>query len=142
MHDIGTIVWLILVIIGVVSSIRQQMRRSQQPVQSAPAAAPTALPPDFVLPPVIAPVPAPVPAPSPTPAAMPPIAARRARPQQPAPAAATAISSVPVTGTSPIRGMFQRGSLVRAIIAAEVLGAPKAQQEQTIWSPRHSEPSI
>ncbi|MGB6986209.1 MAG: hypothetical protein WBD74_09590, partial [Candidatus Aquilonibacter sp.] len=46
-------------------------------------------------------------------------------------------------GTSPIRGMFGGGAtLVRAIVAAEVLGPPKALQEKTIWSPRHSEPSI
>ncbi|MGA8841322.1 MAG: hypothetical protein WB491_12625, partial [Candidatus Aquilonibacter sp.] len=49
----------------------------------------------------------------------------------------------PAIRTSPIRGMFGgSATLVRAIVAAEVLGPPKAFQEQTIWSPRHSEPSI
>jgi hypothetical protein len=46
-------------------------------------------------------------------------------------------------GTSPIRGMFGgSATLVRAIVAAEVLGQPISMQERTIWSPRHSEPSI
>jgi hypothetical protein len=40
-------------------------------------------------------------------------------------------------------GMFEgKASLVRAIVAAEVLGKPKALQEQSLWSPRHSEPSM
>lgn len=40
-------------------------------------------------------------------------------------------------------GMFKKkNAFVRAIVAAEVLGKPKALQEQSIWSPRYSEPSI
>lgn len=45
-------------------------------------------------------------------------------------------------GTLPLRGMFARENLARAFIAAQVFGPPKALQEQSIWSPRHSEPSI
>jgi hypothetical protein len=48
-----------------------------------------------------------------------------------------------VDGTGAVRGMFEGpATLVRAIVAAEVLGPPKSLQEQSIWSPRHSEPSI
>ncbi|MGB6063044.1 MAG: hypothetical protein WBG27_15185, partial [Candidatus Aquilonibacter sp.] len=62
------------------------------------------------------------------------------RPKEPPPL--EALFHAPIR-TSPIRGMFGgSATLVRAIVAAEVLGPPKAFQEQTIWSPRHSEPSI
>jgi hypothetical protein len=142
MHDIGPIIWIVIVLIGVVSSIRKNMQRAR--AQQAPASqqmatqqrAPSAPPPvaaprfmasAFSMPPVDAPRP-----PRPVPA--PPVA--------PAPVSYSFAPAVRV-GTNPIRGMFGGGAtLVRAIVAAEVLGPPKAFQEQTIWSPRHSEPSI
>ena|SRR5579872_2339564 len=38
--------------------------------------------------------------------------------------------------------MFEdRTNLMRAVVAAEVLGPPAALREHTFWSPRHSEPS-
>jgi hypothetical protein len=45
-------------------------------------------------------------------------------------------------GTKPLRGMFDKENLARAFIAAQVFGKPKALQEQSIWSPPHSDPSI
>jgi hypothetical protein len=138
-HDIGAIIWIIIVAIAVISSMRRNVQRAraaqaartrqtqpvqqQQPppppvavqaVQRSPSRSAMA---GFAMPPLDAP------AVAPPPRMPPPVAAR--------------------VGTSPIRGMFGGGAtLVRAIVAAEVLGPPKALQENTIWSPRHSEPSI
>jgi hypothetical protein len=149
MHDIGAIVWIILVLIGVFSSLRRSARRVALRGQ-APAAPPPQPPPASVvrsfaasagmaLPPVI-----------PPPVPVPPVAVRPAAPRPVAAPPAAAAPTPPVhpemgrpIGTSPIRGMFEGpATLVRAIVAAEVLGPPKSMQEQTIWSPRHSEPSI
>jgi hypothetical protein len=148
MHDLGAIIWLAIVLIGVISSIRRNIKRSraqnapQQPAmqQQPPMASPPPVPaPRSVLaglamPPVDAPPP-PRPVSTPRPVSPP-------KPAAPQPVFPVIESRAPV-GTSPIRGMFGGGAtLVRAIVAAEVLGPPKAFQEQTIWSPRHSEPSI
>jgi hypothetical protein len=147
MHNVGLIIWLIIVAFGVISSIRKNVQRAQAQRAAAPQAAvqpsqPRPQPPQpqpapprlvttaFAMPPVDPPPPPrPVPAPKPKPLA----------PQVPL----TLAPEHPRIGTSPIRGMFGgSATLVRAIVAAEVLGQPKAFQEQTIWSPRHSEPSI
>ena len=80
-----------------------------------------------------------------------PVVIKRAKPAQKAPVADHlvpdpdhAFRSVRSRqdGTLPLRGMFARENLARAFIAAQVFGPPKALQEQSIWSPRHSEPSI
>ena len=144
MHNLGLIVWLIIVAFGVISSIRKNAQRAQ---------AQRAAPPQRAMP---QPPPRPVPAPVPrTPLAMaafamPPVDAPQPPPRPVAPPAPKPAPPIPFTPlhvpsirTSPIRGMFGgSATLVRAIVAAEVLGPPKAFQEQTIWSPRHSEPSI
>lgn len=148
MHDIGGIVWIIVVVIAVISSIRRNAMRARNAQRAREAPAPTPAP-------VRAPIPVPPPAAPSRLAmsgfAMPPIdapipvvtaAARAPRPVAPTPPPFTPFMPARV-GTSPIRGMFEGGAtLVRAIVAAEVLGPPKAMQENTIWSPRHSEPSI
>ena len=147
MHNLGLIVWLIIVAFGVISSIRKNAQRAQarravapQPVMSqsapSPVPAPAPRPPvamaAFAMPPVDAPQPPPRPVASPVPKPAP----------KPPPLPFTPLHE-PLIRTSPIRGMFGgSATLVRAIVAAEVLGPPKAFQEQTIWSPRHSEPSI
>ncbi|HTC30101.1 MAG TPA: hypothetical protein VK702_05195 [Candidatus Acidoferrum sp.] len=143
MHDIGSIIWIAIVLIGVVSSIRKNMQRAR--AQRAPAPQQMA-----VQRPAPPPPPPPVSAPryAATAFAMPPVDPPP-RPVPPPPVAAApapasfAFAPAARIGTSPIRGMFGGGAtLIRAIVAAEVLGPPKAFQEQTIWSPRHSEPSI
>jgi hypothetical protein len=146
MHNIGLIIWLIIVAFGVISSIRKNVQRAQaqraaaappplqqrqpQPPQQQPAPAQRLVTAAFTMPPVDTP-------PPPRPVAPP-------KPRPPAPQAPLSLTPEhPRIGTSPIRGMFGgSATLVRAIVAAEVLGQPKAFQEQTIWSPRHSEPSI
>jgi hypothetical protein len=120
--NLGGIIWIVIVVIAVISSIRRniaRVRSAQAPQMQRPAPPPpVAAPPTVVVPAPVAPpkiVSAPS-LPTPTPAQV---------------------------GTSPIRGMFGgSATLVRAIVAAEVLGPPIALQERTIWSPRHSEPSI
>jgi len=157
MHDFGVLIWIILVLIGVVSSIRKNAQRARSqapPRQAAPPPRPVPVPP-----PVPAPQPVPmglhrllvtasgpvVPAQPIAPAAgMPgppviPVAAPR-----PSPVVAPAQPVHAPVGTGAIRGMFGGGgaTLVRAIVAAEVLGPPRAFGEQTSWSQRRSEPSI
>jgi hypothetical protein len=147
MHNLGLIVWLIIVAFGVISSIRKNAQRAQaqrapapQPARPQPPPRPVPVPvprpplAGFVMPPVDAPAP-PRPVSTLRQVAPPP-------PKPPPPIPFTPLHEPPIR-TSPIRGMFGgSATLVRAIVAAEVLGPPKAFQEQTIWSPRHSEPSI
>ena len=141
--SIGSLIWIIILVIAVISSIRRniqrvrsaqtvQMQRQQPAAASPPVAAPAVqisrravqIAPDVELPPV---PPPPVPAPTASAPLAPP----------------TTLPTAARVGTSPIRGMFGgSATLVRAIVAAEVLGPPIALQERTIWSPRHSEPSI
>jgi hypothetical protein len=124
--DVGLVVWLIFLAIGLVSGMRRRMRAgSAQPLPQAVPVQPF--------------VPQPV---APPPVAAPPVRAAPTPVPQP-PAAAPVFPGTAPSGTSPIRGMFSgSGTLIRAIVAAEVLGPPKALQEQSVWSPRHSEPSI
>jgi hypothetical protein len=132
--DLGSLIWTLVVVIGVVSSIIRSARKriaAQPKVPAQPAQAPVRrgvqlLKQDDVVAPAIVPR-------APTPVATPAVPAPPPAPVQPS------------SGRSPaFRGMFVgRGkALVSAIIAAEVLGPPKALQEQTLWSPRHSDPSI
>jgi hypothetical protein len=144
-RDIGGLIWIVIVVIGVISSIVKNAKRAAAQREAAR--------------PRMAPAPQPVPVPrAPSPAqriiesfAMPPVAAEpppvaaaikrtpvtvpRAKP------VAAPVVAAPVTANAPIRGMFGRGSIVKAIVAAEVLGPPKSQQEY-FWSPRHNDPSI
>jgi hypothetical protein len=144
MKDIGGLIWVIIVVIGVISSIVKNAKKAAAQREAArprmaPAPQPAPAPQTLVqqmtmMPPVLAPA---------APVSTPPV--RRVQ-APPAPQRTTHIPIENLTraGTSsPIRGMFGSGaSLVRAIIAAEVLGPPKSQQEHSIWSPRHSDPSI
>jgi hypothetical protein len=150
MHNLGLIVWLIIVAFGVISSIRKNAQRAQAQRAAAPQRADA---PQRVMPqPPPRPVPVAVPRPAPAMAAfaMPPVDAPQPPPRpvaplprKPAAPLPDSLLHEPAIRTSPIRGMFGgSATLVRAIVAAEVLGPPKAFQEQTIWSPRHSEPSI
>jgi hypothetical protein len=144
MHDVGAIIWLILVLIGVISSVRKNARRAAQQrsgtpppggMRPPPAPVPVIAQPvraqAFAAPPAVVPPPVPAPTVAPAPAAVAP------------PAAPVTLPSEANVRPELFRGMFEGpATLVRAIVAAEVLGPPKSMQEQTIWSPRHSEPSI
>jgi hypothetical protein len=126
MHDLGALVWALFVVAAVVSSaigsFRKQLRRQtallRDPSGIAPIAAPRSVPP------------------SPPEAAPPgvPAVTVRTPAAQPQPR---------IIRTGAARGLFEeRGAWVRAVIASEVLGPPKALREQSFWSPSHSEPSI
>ncbi len=157
MHELGTLVWIILIVIGVVSSIAKKAREGSGAVKrlqqrQTPRAHPPlqgqsvtgAAPVRTMAPPPVQTAPAPVPV-------APPVQTRELieRPPfvittrtPPRPAVPAPSPQAERSGTAGFRGMFERGNLVRAIVAAEVLGPPKALQEHSIWSPRHSEPSI
>jgi hypothetical protein len=127
---LDTLIWVVLLLIGAIGSIASNVRKVRQRApeirqrvleRHAVTVAPTAP----TRPPVTTMVPRP----------------RAVAAQPPAPPVPEVPRTVP-HGTRGFRGMFERGNLVGAIVAAEVLGPPKALQEQSIWSPRHSEPSI
>ncbi len=144
MHEIGGLVWVLLVIIGVVSSIVQSSRRSAaqrrvQPPQTAARQMPVAQrppirpQPQFDMREELASIMAqmaaqsqpvqPPPKPPPPPVAPTPVAAPPPPPIRPVPAVHS-----PVARTEKLFG--QRSSLVRAVIAAEVLGKPLALRDE------------
>lgn len=137
-----TLIWIVLLLIGAISSIVSKARQARGAVQTMQSRRATPPPRPIVTQTFEAQAPTVVPqAPAPA-AVVPPVIVRRPPPVS-APAPAMSVpASAQAHGTSGFRGMFERGSLVRAVVAAEVLGPPKALQEQSIWSPRHSEPSI
>jgi|SRR5579884_2280651 len=87
-------------------------------------------------------------APTPPGPVPPPVQPRVVAPQAAAPAPVRpAQVSPPVTEARPqpalLQGMFADGnSLLRAVIAAEVLGPPSAVKEHHFWNPQPNEPSI
>ena len=118
MREVGTLVWVVLVIIGVVGSMissarRQALSRRREPAATRPRSPASALFAQNVRP-----------APSVHPA---PPKARPAPPRTEAkPAAPIAFEARPRR-----RRLFEaRGDLVRAIIAAEVLGKPRALSDE------------
>jgi hypothetical protein len=135
--DVGTVVWIILIVIGVISSITRSARKGVSAVQrvqqrsAAPAPVHAQAFGGAEVPPVIAPAEPP-----------PPVITVRKPVVVPSSKPLATPPAVQTSGTPGFRGMFQRGNLVNAVIAAEVLGRPKAFEEQSIWSPRHSAPSI
>ena len=150
MHDIGTAVWVILVIIGVVSSLVSKAKKAAAAGRYTPqrGAAQEYVPvheqafmpaPEMPQPDII--LPAPTPQPMQIVRKMMP--ARQSKPTTAAlPEHEFPIPPARRDGTSSFRGMFDRPNLARAFVASQVFGPPKALQEQSIWSPRHSEPSI
>jgi hypothetical protein len=82
---------------------------------------------------------------TPAPVTPPPVVPRAVTPPPaaPLPPQRTTIPTHPRPEAGVLRGLFEdRNSLIRAIVAAEVLGPPIALREQSIWSPLHNEPSI
>ena len=137
--NVGAYIWIIAIVIAVVSRI----------VKSGRPAAPAVRPP----------APATV---APTRGAMPPPAAQPAPRRRDAlrheplvytplvtPEIPDVVAPPPMTGrigrpaarrAGSLTSLFEdRGSMVRAIVAAEVLGPPKSLSEQGFWRPKHSE---
>jgi hypothetical protein len=163
-HDIGTLIWVFVILLGVASSIRRSLRRagdgasaqSQQSSQSQqaqaarqqPAAQQAALAQQLqaqlaeqqragarlvaqqrvvIQPPrparaVVAPAPL----------------AHSGIPVEPPPMHVYEEPRLRLAGS--FATLFEkRSSMIRAIVAAEVLGSPRALAEQSIWSPRYTE---
>jgi hypothetical protein len=136
----GTLIWIGIVLFAVIArmvktgeKVRQRggLPQPQMPQPQAPRPRPQA--------------PQPVP-PRPVrrvPVAAPPAAAVP-EPQEPA---APTLDLPPLVGMSPVRpsggrmtaAFAGRGSMIRAIVAAEVIGPPKAFVELDNWSHRHRE---
>lgn len=165
MHDIGGLIWVIIVVLAVFSSIRKSVRQAREsaaqaqqrppatsvqrplpePVRPAQASAPPVTPLQRAL--QLSPIPAPPVPPPPQIRVVPPLptpAASVATPQRPPahdPFRPESIQRRPLSGL--LGGIFEdKDAILRAVVAAEILGKPKALQEQSIWSPRHNEPSI
>ena len=144
MHDIETAVWIILILIGVVSSIISSIRKVVRRVNASTQLAPQ---PQTVHEQAFTPTPAPeMPQPGIVlPPAAPPIVITKRQPKTAAVKAPEvqhdfAIPKAERGAMGSWRGMFERENLARAFVASQVFGPPKALQEQSIWSPRHSEP--
>ncbi len=134
MHDVGTFVWVVLVVIGVVSSIVSNARKRVGP-PAGPAAS-QGTPPYVVSPQAMPPQRMPPGAPPPAVGAAPPAAPRRvvpARPPSPPAPPPAADHTLDVFRPAHRRGprvFGGRGALVRAVIGAEVLGKPVALRDE------------
>jgi len=121
MREVGTLVWVVLIIVGVVgsmiSSVRRQLRAQQSPAPAARQYQRTPPPGQQSRPAPLAPPPGrPVPPPRPQPAT--PVETTPQEDPRGAPAASR-------------RRLFpQKDELVRAVIAAEVLGKPRALSDE------------
>ncbi len=143
MHEVGLIVWVVLLVVGVTSSIASSIRKASAAQQRpGPGPGPVTPPPrqstvkELVAAlqaqaqaqaqaaqPQARQAPAPRPAPPPAKAA----AARAAPPDQlPWPVA-------PVPRSSAHRLFAGRGDAVRGIIAAEILGSPRGLRDEPFW---------
>ena len=175
-------IWVIVVGIGIVNSIRKKAAGGARPGSAQVAADRSAAAADAELrkqayfetiaqqrqaaaaaaaPPPVARVPIPAPVARQTTgaiarAAAAAIPAAVARPVAP-PRVEAPVAPLPPTGPDPIlphpslvarrtgvfAGMFEhRKGILRAVVAAEVLGKPKALAEHPFWSPPHTERSI
>jgi hypothetical protein len=145
MRDVGILIWVVLLIVGVcgsmISSIRRQMQSAQTPGPS-PQRAQAAAPPQ---PPGGAPVPQPpqwvqrVLAQTQQPSVPPRTAPRPQTPSKPRAQAAPVRQTQPIDSHAPhaipsdtigSRLFANKRSLVRAVIAAEVLGKPRAFNDE------------
>lgn len=134
-------VWVGALVISAIYSLAKKARQGTAPAPPRRSTGMTAVrapAPVAVAPQSVPAAPPPEPAASPGPVQV----IRVARVGVVTPQAAPPQAAPRTDGTPVFRGMFQRENLVRAVIAAEVLGPPRALQEHSIWSPRHSEASI
>jgi hypothetical protein len=159
-HDIGALIWVFVILLGVVSSIRRSLGRARgdgapSQAEQAQAARQQAAAQQAALAQQLQAQTA-----EQQRARAQLVAQQRVVTQPPRPAR-TVVSSTPVPAHSGIpvepppmhvyeeprvrlAGSFatlfeKRSSMIRAIVAAEVLGSPKALAEQSIWSPRYTE---
>ena len=161
-HDLGGLIWVIIILLGVFSSIRRSIRRAnppegQQATQNAQAAqrmaedarrtamaarmqqlaqqqaaARQATAQQQAVQRAVVPPP---PVARPQPAQPPP------RPPLSEPPPMHVYEESHRRRAGSFASLFEKkGSIIRAIVAAEVLGTPRAFAEQSIWSPRHTEP--
>ncbi|HEY5424957.1 MAG TPA: hypothetical protein VIJ77_00250 [Candidatus Tumulicola sp.] len=136
MHDIGLILWVVIVVVGVVSSIVSNARKGavRAPARPQPQAAPQRQAQRAAVVFGAPPAPAPVRAVSP-PAAAPlpkrrPPAVRQTPVPEPAGDPFAAHDPAARKRSSPARQFAGRRSLVRAVVAAEVLGKPLALRDE------------
>jgi uncharacterized iron-regulated membrane protein len=138
MREVGLIVWVVLLVVGVTSSIVSSIRKASTAGQQRPGASPVTPPPrQSTVKELVAalqaqaqaqaqaaqPPPRPAPAPRVTPPSKPP-AARAAPPDLlPWPTA-------PAQRSSAHRLFAGRGDAVRGIIAAEILGSPRGLRDE------------
>jgi hypothetical protein len=142
-RDVGALLWVVLVIVGVVSSIVKTARKAQPP-QSGPGPVPgprfQTLPPPAQRPPQPQPPPRQVQQP-PRPAARPRIlpsidvtigqAPPLLMPAEIPVVAPEHAEPRPSAGSRPLRWLFEdRRAMARAVIAAEVLGKPLALRDE------------
>jgi len=127
-HDVGTFVWVVLVVIGVISSIVSNARRR---VSVSP---PRAAQPQAVRPNVVSAQPMPVrPMPDAAPVPGPAVQATRVRrpsPPRAAPQPELGLEAFRAARRRPPPFFAGRGALVRAVITAELLGKPLALRDQ------------
>ena len=128
MHDVGTFVWVVLVVIGVISSIVSNARRRVS-VSPARAAQPQAVRPGAVSAQPVAARPAPAAAAIPAPAVQ---VTRVPRPPPPrvAPQPELGLEAFSAARRRPPAFFAGRGTLVRAVIASELLGKPLALRDE------------
>ena len=149
MHDIGTLIWVIVVVAAMISGIKKNVQRAREttgpaqprrpapPLLRASVSVPAAMSASVGIPPAAPPATLIAP-----PVAPPPIRPAAPRPA-PVPDLFHAVGIQKPRSSGLLGGIFEdKRSVLRAVVAAEILGKPKALQEQSIWSPRHSEPSI
>jgi hypothetical protein len=141
MRDIGILVWVALLLVGVGGSMlsrirslrRLQTQQMQSPQRAQPPPVPTMpwplQPQPFVSRPAHPLAPAPRPAPQRPPPQRPPVQApRHVKPDTARAAGATA--------TKAVKRLFgDRSDLIRAVIAAEVLGKPRAFGDEYLRNP-------
>jgi hypothetical protein len=148
MHwDVSTIIWIVVVLFGVISSLVSNARKAMQQSQITPQQSRVPVHEQSFMPAPEMPQPMAIPIPV---DARAPVVITKRKPapkvaeKQPVDTAEHAFASLGQRrdGTKRFRGMFDRENLASAFVASQVFGPPKALQEQSIWSPRHSEPSI
>lgn len=122
MRDLGTLVWVVLVFVGVVSSMVSTIRKQAQAQRPAAGSAPPREPRRvrFV-------VPAP-PTAAPQSVAPSPVAPAKPPPARPEPRPLVHPAEEPRAKRAPF--FAGKGQLVRAVIAAEVLGKPRGLRDE------------
>lgn len=118
MREIGAVLWVVLLVVGVVGSMVSSIRRQRGTAAPPPRPSPVRIP-QSVMPPQAVRVP-------PAAAAPPPRSSAA-----PARAAASATADLPPHKPAATWRRFgDRNDLVRAVIAAEVLGKPRALRDE------------